>query len=304
MKSVFILFFLYCVSLNEENENLKTEIKLIQRITFSACILFFFFFFSTQCSLFLFFAFGIIKNPRYTFRADSQRTPSMLTAVTQVDSNGRQIRTFRQSSYYRSISTGTGYKDNIGLLQTAGTSSSSTTVNVPIGTPSLLRKSASVKSPHPNQRALLNTFTGGTCTSSVQNKHAYSQRKMPAAAAVDTPQYHNYSTEIMQNDNSVSSCSSGAHSDDSSDRACLKTNGSDGYAGGGSGIRGGNNVNGGVSVVLSYDNPRGGVASMRRFSSTPLNGDENRNCLLTQMSGNSIGLQPLLSSIEDSVSSV
>ncbi|TMW49709.1 hypothetical protein DOY81_005214 [Sarcophaga bullata] len=233
------------------------------------------------------------NNGNYSLnRGDSQRTPSMLTAVTQVDGNGRQIRTFRQSSYYRSISTGSAYKENIGLLQTAaGTTASSSAVNVPVATPSLIRKSASMKSPHPNQRALVSTCTGAGNGNGL-NKHSLSQRKI--AAAGNTPQYHNHSTEIIQNDNSISSCSSVGRSDDSSDRVCLKNSGS----------VSGNTANGGVSIVLSYDNQRGGVASMRRFSSSPLNGGENRNCLLTQSSGNSIGLQPLLSSIEDSVSSV
>ncbi|XP_037940627.1 uncharacterized protein LOC119673429 [Teleopsis dalmanni] len=72
-------------------------------------------------------------------RGDSQRTPSMLTAVTQIDSNGRQIRTFRQPSYYRTNSNGSSsYKEHVSLLQVSPT-------------PSIMRKSTLVRSPHPNQ---------------------------------------------------------------------------------------------------------------------------------------------------------
>lgn len=217
----------------------------------------------------------------------------MLTAVTQVDGNGRQVRTFRQSSYYRSISTGSAYKENIGLLQTTGASLSATTINVPLTTPSLTRKSASMKSPHPNQRALVTSCPGNSGSGSTSlHKHNFNHRKAAAAAAAATQQYHNHSTEIIQNDNSVSSCSSVGRSDDSSDRACLSSGGIAGNGGGG------------VSIVLSYDNQRGGVASMKKFTSSPLNGGENRNCLLTQTTMNAMGLQPLLSGIEDSVSSV
>ncbi|XP_065361121.1 neuropeptide SIFamide receptor [Calliphora vicina] len=238
------------------------------------------------------------NNGTYSLnRGDSQRTPSMLTAVTQVDGNGRQVRTFRQSSYYRSISTGSAYKENIGLLQTTGSSLSATTINVPLATPSLTRKSASMKSPHPNQRALVTSCpaNSGSASNSV-HKHNFNHRKTAAtAAAAATQQYHNHSTEIIQNDNSVSSCSSVGRSDDSSDRACLSSGGISGNGGGG------------VSIVLSYDNQRGGAASMKKrtsSSSSPLNGGENRNCLLTQTTVNAMGLQPLLSGIEDSVSSV
>ncbi|XP_037818068.1 gonadotropin-releasing hormone receptor isoform X2 [Lucilia sericata] len=236
------------------------------------------------------------NNGTYSLnRGDSQRTPSMLTAVTQVDGNGRQVRTFRQSSYYRSISTGSAYKENIGLLQTTGPSLSATAINVPATTPSLIRKSASMKSPHPNQRALVTSCPGnGGPGGSSLHKHNYNHRKAISAAA--TQQYHNHSTEIIQNDNSVSSCSSVGRSDDSSDIACL-SNGEIRGNGGGNGV-------GAVSVVLSYDNQRGGVASMKNFSSSPLNGGENRNCLLTQTSVNAIGLQPLLSGMDDNVSSV
>ncbi|XP_023294196.2 gonadotropin-releasing hormone receptor [Lucilia cuprina] len=237
------------------------------------------------------------NNGTYSLnRGDSQRTPSMLTAVTQVDGNGRQVRTFRQSSYYRSISTGSAYKENIGLLQTTGPSSSATAINVPVTTPLLVRKSASMKSPHPNQRALVTSCPGnGGPGGSSSHKHNYNHRKAIAAAA--TQQYHNHSTEIIQNDNSVSSCSSVGRSDDSSDGACL-SNGQ--IRGNGSGVGG----VGAVSVVLSYDNQRGGVASMKNFSSSPLSGGENRNCLLTQTSVNAMGIQPLLSGMDDNVSSV
>ncbi|XP_030372280.1 gonadotropin-releasing hormone receptor [Scaptodrosophila lebanonensis] len=100
------------------------------------------------------------NNNAYSLnRGDSQRTPSMLTAVTQVDGVGgssRQMRTFRQQSYYRSVSNGgnsvlvaagvggAGYKEQVGLLQ----------VNAGVGaTPQLMRKCASMRSPHPNHNA-------------------------------------------------------------------------------------------------------------------------------------------------------
>lgn len=239
------------------------------------------------------------------YRGDSQRTPSMLTAVTQVDCNGRQVRTFRQPSYYRSISTGSAYKENIGLLQTAGPSSSlGTTINTNVTSPSLTRKSASMKSPHPNQRALVTSCSGNNVPgNSNLHKHKFNHRKSAAASLVvaTSPQYHNHSTEIIQNDNSVSSCSSMGRSDDSSDRACLSSSGGGGVGeGGGKGNNG--NGSGAVSIVLSYDNQRGGVASMKKFASSPLNAAENRNCLLTQTTA--LGLQPLLSGMEDNVSSV
>ncbi|KAM7357395.1 corazonin receptor isoform 1-T3 [Cochliomyia hominivorax] len=245
------------------------------------------------------------NNGTYSLnRGDSQRTPSMLTAVTQVDCNGRQVRTFRQASYYRSISTGSAYKENIGLLQTTGPpSSSATAINVPVTTPSLTRKSASMKSPHPNQRALVATCTsvggggGNVCSSGNINKHKhkFNHRKSAAASALDiSPQYHNHSTEIIQNDNSVSSCSSVGRSEVSSDGMCLSSGGNSGNGAG---------AGGAVSIVLSYDNQRGGVASMKKYTSSPLNGADNRNCLVTQTTA--IGLQPLLSGMEeDSISSV
>ncbi|KAM8708846.1 hypothetical protein ACLKA7_015763 [Drosophila subpalustris] len=86
------------------------------------------------------------NNNAYSLnRGDSQRTPSMLTAVTQVDAaggNARQMRTFRQQSYYRSSSNGTGgapFKEQVGLLH-VGTSA----------TPQMMRKGSAVRSPHPN----------------------------------------------------------------------------------------------------------------------------------------------------------
>lgn len=74
----------------------------------------------------------------------------MLTAVTQVDAAGgsaRQMRTFRQQSYYRSSSNGAGgapFKEQVGLLQVGNTV-----------TPHLMRKSSSVRSPHPNHSAAI-----------------------------------------------------------------------------------------------------------------------------------------------------
>lgn len=218
----------------------------------------------------------------------------MLTAVTQVDGNGRQVRTFRQSSYYRSISTGSTYKDNIGLLQTTAASPiSATTTNVPpVTTPALTRKSSSVKSPHPNQRALVTICpsNGDPRRSSSLPKHNYNHRMAAAAASSTTAaqSYHNHLTEIIQNDNSVSSCS-----DDSSERACLSSGGIEGSTGGE------------VSIVLSYNNQHSGVASMKNYTSSPLGDGETRNCLLTPTSGSSMGLQPLLSGmVSDNVSSV
>lgn len=74
----------------------------------------------------------------------------MLTAVTQVDAAGgsaRQMRTFRQQSYYRSSSNGAGgapFKEQVSLLQVGNTV-----------TPHLMRKSSSVRSPHPNHSAAI-----------------------------------------------------------------------------------------------------------------------------------------------------
>ncbi|ALC44321.1 GRHRII [Drosophila busckii] len=97
------------------------------------------------------------NNNAYSLnRGDSQRTPSMLTAVTQVDGAGgssRQMRTFRQQSCYRNSINGTGvssFKEQVGLLQ-VGSSIGSTV------TPHLLRMSSSVRSPHPNHNAAIAT---------------------------------------------------------------------------------------------------------------------------------------------------
>ncbi|KAH8371231.1 hypothetical protein KR093_006674 [Drosophila rubida] len=98
------------------------------------------------------------NNNAYSLnRGDSQRTPSMLTAVTQVDAAGgsaRQMRTFRQQSYYRSSSNGAGgapFKEQVGLLQVGNTV-----------TPQLMRKSSSVRSPHPNHSAAIVARHSGT----------------------------------------------------------------------------------------------------------------------------------------------
>lgn len=60
------------------------------------------------------------KNSKYgqygLTRDNSQRSPSLMTAVTQIDCNGRQIRTFRQTSCYRSNSQNNP-KEQITLLQ-------------------------------------------------------------------------------------------------------------------------------------------------------------------------------------------
>lgn len=88
--------------------------------------------FFLQLALYFRFVFNL---QRFLYRGDSQRTPSLLTGVTQVDSNCRPGRTFRQASYYRSHSNGSNYKEHVGLLQT---------------TPTTLKKSASVRSPLPN----------------------------------------------------------------------------------------------------------------------------------------------------------
>lgn len=95
-----------------------------------------------------------------TYRGDSQRTPSMLTAVTQVDAAGgsaRQMRTFRQQSYYRSSSNGTAggpFKEQVGLLQVGGAGGSG-------ATPHMMRKSSSVRSPHPNHSSAIATRHSG-----------------------------------------------------------------------------------------------------------------------------------------------
>ncbi|KAH8363855.1 hypothetical protein KR084_000010 [Drosophila pseudotakahashii] len=106
------------------------------------------------------------NNNAYSLnRGDSQRTPSMLTAVTQVDGTGgssRQMRGFRQQSYYRSSSNGTGgssagpgggapFKEQVGLLHVGpgtGPSGGSVSSNA---TPQLLRKgSALLAARHPS----------------------------------------------------------------------------------------------------------------------------------------------------------
>ncbi|XP_061400316.1 uncharacterized protein LOC133336036, partial [Musca vetustissima] len=182
------------------------------------------------------------NNGNYSLnRGDSQRTPSMLTAVTQIDCNGRQVRTYRQPSYYRSISTGSNYKENIGLLQTPTNNGGANGVGT--NTPGLLRKSASLKSPHPNQRSMVHG-SGRPFHRALRSGHDDNQQ-----------QYHNHSTEIIQNDNSVGS-------------NCSTSN--DGAAG--------VVVSEGcqpVSSVLSYDNQRGGVATMKRSSTTSTNGGSN-----------------------------
>ncbi|EDV96106.1 gonadotropin-releasing hormone receptor [Drosophila grimshawi] len=101
------------------------------------------------------------NNNAYSLnRGDSQRTPSMLTAVTQVDAaggNSRQMRTFRQQSYYRSSSNGAAggpFKEQVGLLQ-AGNSVSTAP------TPHLIRKSSSVRSPHPNHNSVVSVRQPG-----------------------------------------------------------------------------------------------------------------------------------------------
>lgn len=56
------------------------------------------------------------KYGQYSLTRDnSQRSPSLMTAVTQIDCNGRQIRTFRQPSYYRTNSNNS-QKEQITLL--------------------------------------------------------------------------------------------------------------------------------------------------------------------------------------------
>ncbi|XP_017864254.1 PREDICTED: gonadotropin-releasing hormone receptor [Drosophila arizonae] len=94
------------------------------------------------------------NNNAYSLnRGDSQRTPSMLTAVTQVDAggSGRHLRTFRQQSYYRSSSNGTTggpFKEQVGLLQVGSSSGCA-------ATPQMMRKSSTVRSPHPNHSSAI-----------------------------------------------------------------------------------------------------------------------------------------------------
>ncbi|XP_037720381.1 gonadotropin-releasing hormone receptor isoform X1 [Drosophila subpulchrella] len=103
------------------------------------------------------------NNNAYSLnRGDSQRTPSMLTAVTQVDGTGgssRQMRAFRQQSYYRSSSNGTGgsagaggapFKEQVSLLHVgpgAGPPGGSVSSNA---TPQLLRKGSALLARHPS----------------------------------------------------------------------------------------------------------------------------------------------------------
>ncbi|KAH8386077.1 hypothetical protein KR200_000889 [Drosophila serrata] len=107
------------------------------------------------------------NNNAYSLnRGDSQRTPSMLTAVTQVDGTGgssRQMRAFRQQSYYRSSSNGTGggscggtaFKEQVGLLHVGpGSGPSGGSPSVPGGsssaTPQLMRKGSALLARHPS----------------------------------------------------------------------------------------------------------------------------------------------------------
>ncbi|XP_017128598.1 gonadotropin-releasing hormone receptor [Drosophila elegans] len=103
------------------------------------------------------------NNNAYSLnRGDSQRTPSMLTAVTQVDGTGgssRQMRAFRQQSYYRSSSNGTAgsgggapFKEQVGLLHVgSGTGTSGNVGSVSSNaTPQLLRKGSALLARHPS----------------------------------------------------------------------------------------------------------------------------------------------------------
>ncbi|EDX10223.1 gonadotropin-releasing hormone receptor isoform X1 [Drosophila simulans] len=100
------------------------------------------------------------NNNAYSLnRGDSQRTPSMLTAVTQVDGTGgssRQMRAFRQQSYYRSSSNGTAgpgaapFKEQVGLLHVGpgnGTPGGSISSGA---TPQLMRKGSALLARHPS----------------------------------------------------------------------------------------------------------------------------------------------------------
>ncbi|XP_073843871.1 gonadotropin-releasing hormone receptor-like [Musca autumnalis] len=221
---------------------------------------------------------GNNNNGNYSLnRGDSQRTPSMLTAVTQIDCNGRQVRTYRQSSYYRSASTGSSYKENIGLLQTPTNCGGTLTHG-------LVRKSASLRSPHPNQRSYIH--------GAGSRRHFHNLIRSGAVDDDDNQQqYHNHSTEIIQNDNSISSTSD---------------------TGGGVVVSEGQ----AVSIVLSYDNHSGGVAAMKRSSTTsatngvkhqtltPLSSQRNGYRATNNLS-NTLGLgQPYSNGVEDSISSV
>ncbi|XP_043648694.1 gonadotropin-releasing hormone receptor isoform X1 [Drosophila teissieri] len=100
------------------------------------------------------------NNNAYSLnRGDSQRTPSMLTAVTQVDGTGgssRQMRAFRQQSYYRSSSNGAAgpgaapFKEQVGLLHVGpgnGTPGGSVSSGA---TPQLMRKGSALLARHPS----------------------------------------------------------------------------------------------------------------------------------------------------------
>uniref|UniRef100_A0A1I8Q7Y5 G-protein coupled receptors family 1 profile domain-containing protein n=1 Tax=Stomoxys calcitrans TaxID=35570 RepID=A0A1I8Q7Y5_STOCA len=211
------------------------------------------------------------NNGNYSLnRGDSQRTPSMLTAVTQIDCNGRQVRSYRQSSYYRSISTGSTYKENIGLLQTAANGQH---------TPGLIRKAASLKSPHPNQRASVHGPN--------HRRHHHHHPLRGALEDGEPQQYHNHSTEIIQNDNSIgSNCST-------SDGGVVVSEGR------------------GVSLVLSYDSQRGGVAALKRSSTGSMNGgglgfgaSRRNGAIKSHNLASPLGLPSLIWGNEDSVSSV
>ncbi|EDW41249.1 GM24664 [Drosophila sechellia] len=100
------------------------------------------------------------NNNAYSLnRGDSQRTPSMLTAVTQVDGTGgssRQMRAFRQQSYYRSSSNGTAgpgaapFKEQVGLLH-VGPGNGTPGGSVSSGAmPQLMRKGSALLARHPS----------------------------------------------------------------------------------------------------------------------------------------------------------
>nr|AAM21341.1 Drm corazonin receptor [Drosophila melanogaster] len=100
------------------------------------------------------------NNNAYSLnRGDSQRTPSMLTAVTQVDGTGgssRQMRAFRQQSYYRSSSNGTAgpgaapFKEQVGLLH-VGPGNGTPGGSVSSGeTPQLIRKGSALLARQPS----------------------------------------------------------------------------------------------------------------------------------------------------------
>ncbi|KAH8250996.1 hypothetical protein KR026_004090 [Drosophila bipectinata] len=108
------------------------------------------------------------NNNAYSLnRGDSQRTPSMLTAVTQVDGTGgssRQMRAFRQQSYYRNSSNGgigggggSGggtFKEQVGLLHVgpgSGPPGGPASISGSSGaTPTLMRKGSALLARHPS----------------------------------------------------------------------------------------------------------------------------------------------------------